>query len=60
MQFQKPDEKTQARMTVASLSALIGSLRKQREDIVKPYDEQLLFYKKLLDQKKEASATASR
>lgn len=55
MKFTKPDEKTLARMTVRSLTALLESLREQRAKVVKPYDTQIEFYEKLLEQKKGAS-----
>lgn len=42
-------------MTVKSLTALISALREQREIACAPFDEQIKFYKKLLDQKKEES-----
>lgn len=52
MTFQKPDEKTIARMTIQSLTALIEALRGKREEACAPFDEQIKFYKKLLDKKK--------
>lgn len=53
MNFQEPDEKTIARMTVQSLTALLAAIRSQREEACKPFDEQIKFYKRLLDKKKE-------
>lgn len=52
MKFTKPDQKTVARMTVMSLSALLDTLKKQRATVVEPLDVQIDFYEKLLEQKK--------
>lgn len=59
MTFQEPDAKTIARMTPASLTALIGALKDKRADVVAPLDEQIKYYEKLLKTKEESSAKAS-
>lgn len=61
MKFTKPDEKTISRMTVFSLTTLIDTLKTQRAEIVKPFDTQIEFYERLLEQKKEqANASTPR
>lgn len=52
--FIKPDEKTIGRMTVQTLSNLIGTLKDQRAELVEPLDSQIEFYENLLAKKKEA------
>jgi len=51
--FTKGDAASEARMTVESLTAAIQSVRVQREKVTKPFDEQLVYFKKLLEQKQE-------
>lgn len=60
MKFTKPDEKTVARMTVRSLTAMLETLKNQRAELVKPFDTQIKFYEDLLAEKRrEQSAQAS-
>lgn len=54
MKFTKPDEETQKRMTVSSITALLNTLKSQRADVVEPYDLQIKYYEDLLAKKKEA------
>lgn len=53
MKFTKPDQKTIARMTVRSLTVLIETLKGNRDEVVKPYDTQIAYYEKLLEQKRK-------
>ncbi len=53
MKFLRPDEKTIKRMTARSISVLIDTLKGQRDELVKPYNTQIAFYEKLLDQKRK-------
>ncbi len=53
MKFTKPDKETIARMTPNSINALLSTLRSQRDDLVKPYDEQISYYEELLKKKEE-------
>lgn len=59
MAFQKPDAKTIERMTVTSLTALIEALEQRRAEAVEPFEEQLRFYKPLLDEKVKNAKTTS-
>jgi hypothetical protein len=60
MKFEKPNEKTIAQMTLESLRALISALETKRAEVVAPLDEQINYYKKLLQTKEHSSAeTAS-
>lgn len=62
MKFTKPDKSTVARMTPRTINALLDTLKSQRADLVKPFDDQIKFYEDLLDQKKkegEANAKAT-
>lgn len=52
MKFTKPDKETIARMTPRSIQALLDTLKSQRAELVKPYDEQIKYYEDLLAQKK--------
>lgn len=52
MKFTKPDAATVKRMTVQSITSLLGSLKSQRAELVKPYDDQIKFYEDLLENKK--------
>lgn len=53
MKFTKPDEATIKRMTVQSITSLIGSLKQKRTTLVAPLDAQIDFYEKLLKRKEE-------
>lgn len=57
MKFTKPDSETVKRMTPRTIQALIDTLESQRADLVKPYDDQIKFYKDL-KAKKEGEANA--
>lgn len=59
MEFQKPDENTIAKMTPQTLRALIEALEKRRDEAVKPLDEQLNYYRKLLKKKVNDAKTTS-
>lgn len=57
MTFPKPDENTIKRMTVESVSALISGLKARRDQAAAPFNEEIQYYEKILDQKKkEANA----
>lgn len=45
-------------MTPRSLTSLIASLKTQRAQAVKPHDEQIEFFEKLLSKKNEEQANA--
>lgn len=54
MKFTKPDAKALARMTPYSIKTLLDSLKTQREQVVKPFDDQIAYYEELLKKKEEA------
>lgn len=54
--FIKPDEKTIGRMTVQTLNNLLGVLKEQRAEVVKPLDNQIKFYEDLLVKKEAENA----
>lgn len=56
--FIKPDEKTKKRMTVYSLTTLLGALKDKRAEVVKPLDAQIKFYEDLLEEKKKEQKDA--
>ena len=51
--FRKPDADTVKRMTPQSLNSLLNTLRGKRATVVKPLDEEIAFYEKLLATKEE-------
>lgn len=55
--FKPPDEAALARMTPASIEALIETLKDQRAAKVKDIDIELAYYFRLLKDKKSAKAT---
>lgn len=62
MKFTKPDKETIGRMTVRSITSLLDTLKSQRAELVKPYDEQIKYYEDLLEKKKggsDAKATST-
>lgn len=58
MKFVKPDDKALRRMTVRSVTVLIEALEGQRDELVKPYDNQIAFYKELREKKRKEEASA--
>lgn len=58
MKFTKPDEQTIKRMTVRSITVLLDTLKRQRAEKVKPFDEQIKYYEELLERKKKEKSNA--
>lgn len=44
-----------AEITVSAAENMLGILRSRREQATKPIDAEILFYKKVLDSKKESA-----
>lgn len=58
MAFKKPNQVTIERMTVGSLTSLLGALKDRRKVMTKEIDEEIAYYEDLLKKKQNAQAAS--